>query len=299
MAARTRAARSTTTHRSASIRAGRIAGQTIVYAITLALAVVFSFPAFWVLSSSLKTVGEIYSYPPTLLPVVPMWSNYDEVLTKVPFLVWARNSAFITVLATTGTVVSASIVAYSFARFEYPGRNFMFVLTLSTMMLPVEVTLIPQFLIFNELGWVNTFKPLIIPAWFGGGAFSIFLLRQFFMSIPRELDDAAMIDGAGTFRVLFQILMPLCRPALATVAVISFIHEWDSFLVPLIYLNSKENFTLALGLRYFMQLGGSERQPTEHLLMAATVLIVLPVIILFFAAQRYFVRGIVMSGIKG
>ena len=287
------------TKRSGSAVATRTIGRALLYAFVLGLAVIFSFPAFWVLTSSLKTIGEIYAFPPTMLPAVPIWSNYAEVLNKVPFLVWARNSAFITVLATTGTVVSASVVAYSFARFEYPGRDFMFVLTLSTMMLPVEVTLIPQFLMFNELGWVNTFRPLIIPAWFGGGAFSIFLLRQFFMSIPRELDEAAVIDGAGTFRVLFQILMPLCRPALATVGVISFIHEWDAFLVPLIYLNSKENFTLALGLRYFMQLGGSEAQPQEHLLMAATVLIILPVIILFFSAQRYFVRGIVMSGIKG
>jgi ABC-type glycerol-3-phosphate transport system permease component len=285
--------------RASAARPTRLARRATLYLVTLALGLVFLFPGLWTLLSSLKTSGEIYSFPPTLLPADPQWSNYAEVVTRVPFLRWAWNSLVVALLATIGAVLSASIVAYSFARFEYPGRDLVFVVTLSTMMLPVEVTLIPQYLLFNRLDWLDSFKPLIVPAWLGGGAFYIFLLRQFLMTIPRELDDAAVIDGAGSFRVLWQILLPLCRPGLATAAVISFIHEWDAFLVPLIYLNSTTNFTLGLGLRYFVQLSGSEKEPQEHLLMAASSLVIAPLILLFFCAQRYFVRGIVMSGIKG
>ena len=172
-------------------------------------------------------------------------------------------------------------------------------LTISTMMLPVEVTLIPQYLMFNAIGWLNTFYPLIVPFWFGGGAFYIFLLRQFFMTIPRDLDAAAMIDGASSLRIFWQILLPLARPGLVAAAIVVFVAEWDSFLVPLIYLNSMDRFTLALGLRYFLQMVESDREPQDHLLMAATTLVILPTVTLFFVAQRYFVRGVVMSGIKG
>jgi multiple sugar transport system permease protein len=168
-------------------------------------------------------------------------------------------------------------------------------------MLPSQVTLIPQYILFYRLGWIDTFQPLWVPAWFGGGAFNIFLLRQFLMSLPRDLDEAARVDGAGTFRVFWAILLPLCKPALAALAVISFLASWDDFLGPLIYLNSNEKFTLALGLRFFQTARGTEQggAPTLHLLMAASVLAVVPPIILFFCAQRYFVRGIVLSGIKG
>ena len=166
------------------------------------------FPFFWTVSSSLKEPWELYTFPPTWLPAVPQWQNYARVLEKVPFLLWSWNSVYVVALSTIGTVLSASIVAYSFARFRYRGREAIFLITLGTLMLPAQVTLIPQFVLFHELGWINTLKPLWIPAWFGGGAFAIFLLRQFIMSLPRELDEAAIIDGASYPRIFWSIILP-------------------------------------------------------------------------------------------
>ncbi len=271
----------------------------LLYAILILLSAIFMFPFFWTVSSSLKAPFELMTFPPTWFPDVPQWQNYARVIEKVPFLTWTWNSIFVVTIATAGSVISASVVAYSFARFEYPGRDTIFVITLGTMMLPAQVTLIPQFILFNELGWINTLYPLWVPYLFGGGAFNIFLLRQFFRSLPRELDEAALIDGANYARILWTILLPLTKPALATVAVISFINHWNDFVNPLIYLNSPEKFTLALGLNYFKSVPESSGLPLQHLLMAASVMIIVPVLILFFAAQRYFVQGIVLSGIKG
>jgi multiple sugar transport system permease protein len=214
-------------------------------------------------------------------------------------MLWVWNSVQIVALATAGTVISASVVAYSFARFQYRWKNAIFLITLGTMMLPAQVTLIPQFVLFHKLGWVPSAKPLWIPAWFGGGAFNIFLLRQFIMSLPRDLDEAAIIDGASYPRVFVRIILPLCKPALATVTVLSFIGRWNSFLTPLIYLNRREQFTIAVGLNYFRNLPEEPGTPLQHLLMAASVLSIAPVLVLFFSAQRYFVRGIALSGIKG
>lgn len=274
-------------------------GIALLYLALALLALVFMFPFFWTLSSSLKAPFELMTFPPTWLPAEPQWANYSRVLEKVPFLRWAWNSIFVVTIATVGSVVSASAVAYSFARFDYRGRDTTFLITLGTMMLPAQVTLIPQFILFNELGWINTLYPLWVPYLFGGGAFNIFLLRQFIRSLPRELDEAALIDGAGYARIFWAVLMPLTKPALATVAIISFIAHWNDFVNPLIYLNSPEKFTLALGLNYFKSVPESSGLPLQHLLMAASVMVIAPVLILFFAAQRYFVQGIVLSGIKG
>ena len=271
----------------------------LVYGATVILALVFLLPFFWTISSSLKEVSELYVFPPSWLPVKVQWVNYLTVWQEAPFGRWLRNSTFVAILSVFGTALSASLVGYSFARFRYPARDAIFMITLSTMMLPVEVTLIPTYLLFNKLDWLDTYKPLIVPHWFGGGAFNIFLMRQFFLSIPRELDDAARMDGAGSFRIYWRILLPLCRPALATMAVISFIANWNSFMGPLIYLISTDKFTVAVGLRHFQTLAGGESEPTEHLLMAASVIVAAPCIVLFFLAQRYFVRGIVTTGIKG
>ena len=251
--------------------------------------------------SSLKTPVEMFAFPPPILPKVPQWENYLQVLTleRIRVLRWFGNSTLVVVLATMGTLVSASLVAYSFARFEYRGRDTLFFITLATMMVPAEVTLIPQFVLFFNLGWINTLYPLWVPYWFGGGGFAIFLMRQFFLSLPRDLDEAALIDGAGYFRIFWTILLPLCRPILATLAIITIIATWGDFLGPLIYLNSPEKFTISIGLHFFNgspEVGG---QPMEHLLMAACVLSMLPVIVIFFLGQRFFVQGIVMSGIKG
>jgi len=270
-----------------------------IYVTMVVLGMIFMFPFFWTVSSSLKAPFELMTFPPTWLPETPQWQNYARVIEKVPFLRWAWNSAFVVSISTLGSVISASIVAYSFARFNYPGRDAIFIITLGTMMLPAQVTLIPQFILFNELGWVNTLLPLWVPFLFGGGAFNIFLLRQFIRTLPRELDEAALIDGASYWRIFWSVLAPLTKPALATVAVISFIAHWNDFVNPLIYLNSPEKFTLALGLNYFKSVPESSGLPLEHLLMAGSVMVIIPVLILFFAAQRYFVEGIALSGIKG
>lgn len=271
----------------------------LLYLVAIGLSALFMFPFFWTVSSSLKSVEEISTFPPTWLPAAPQWGNYAQVYEMMPFLRWFYNSLFVVVLSTLGGILSASLVAYSFARFRYRGRDFIFLLTLGTMMLPAQVTLIPQFVLFHKLGWINTLYPLWVPHWFGGGAFAIFLIRQFIMGLPRELDEAALIDGASYFRIFWQILVPLCKPVLATIGVISFIASWNDFVNPLIYLQLPEKFTLAVGLNYFKDQPEMGGQTTQHLLMAASVMVIMPVILLFFVTQRYFVQGIVMSGLKG
>jgi len=280
-------------------RLGRRMERTFSYVLVLALSVVFSFPLVWSIGSSLKQIHEFYLYPPTWLPSVPQWHNYVEVFQAIPAARWLFNSAVVAVLAVPGTVLTSTIVGYSFARFKYPGRDIFFMMMLGTMMLPGQVTLIPQYVLFVKLGWIDTIRPLWVPSWFGGGAFSIFLMRQFILSLPRELDEAAEIDGAGELRILWAILVPLIKPAMATVGVISFIGHWEAFLEPLIYLNSRAKFTFPLGLQTFRALpdyGGVSRQ---DLMLAAGVILAAPCIALFFAAQRVFVRGVVLSGIKG
>jgi multiple sugar transport system permease protein len=272
--------------------AGTYAGLSLI-------GILFMFPFFWTVSSSLKTAAEVYVFPPLWLPATPQWRNYPSVFEIIPFTRWFLNSLVVVLLSTVGVLLSSAVVAYSFARFRYHGRDLLFLVTLATMMLPAEVTLIPQYLLFKELGWLNSIKPLWVPAWFGGYAFNIFLLRQFILALPRDMDEAAIVDGASYARVLVSILVPLMKPALATVAVINFIAAWNDFLGPLIYLNSPENFTLALGLRYFNVAPGQPGVPQNHLLMASVVMATAPCILLFFAAQRQFVQGIVMSGIKG
>ena len=233
------------------------------------------------------------------MPATLHFENYLRAWTKVPFLTFYVNSLIVTVLAVTGQVLSATLVAYGFSRFQFPLRNTLFMLVIATLIIPWEVTIVPSFLLYKWLGWLDTLKPLIVPWWFGGSPLYIFLLRQFFMTIPRDLDEAAEMDGANSFRVLWQILVPLCAPALTTVAIFGFLQHWNEFIQPLIFLNSPENFTVSLGLRLFQTTPNDPGEPKEHLLMAATVIATIPCILLFFAAQRFFVRGIVMSGIKG
>lgn len=262
------------------------------------------FPFIWAISSSGKSAAEIQSFPPLLFPTQPMFvENYLTLWTTVPFGHWLFNSAYIAVVAVVGVVASASLVAYSFTRFSYPGRDLLFALTLATMMLPFYVTLIPSFEIFHLLGWIDTYNPLIVPAWFGGGAFNIFLMRQFLLGIPTDLDEAAEIDGASSWAIFWRILMPLSKPALATMAILAFIGKWNDFLGPLIYLSTESKFTVVLGLQSFFQGSTIEQQaagpPKDNLLMAASVLAALPPILLFFATQRYFVQGIVTTGLKG
>jgi ABC-type glycerol-3-phosphate transport system permease component len=274
-------------------------GSILFYLGASVLAVLFIFPFFWAISSSLKTVSEINTFPPPLWPAVPQFKNFSEVFAREPYGLWVKNSLIVVVLSTVGALLSSSLVAYSFARFRYRGRDVLFVITLGTLMLPIQVTLIPQFILFHIMGLVNTLAPLWLPAWFGGGGFSIFLLRQFFMTIPRDLDEAATADGANPFQVYWSILLPLCKPALSALGILWFIGGWNDFLGPVIYLNTPDMFTVAIGLSAFEQVPGGGGQLFQHLLMAASVMAIIPPIFIFLAAQRYFVQGVVLTGIKG
>jgi len=258
--------------------------------------ILFLVPFFTAASMSLKSEAELNTTPAWTLPQHPTLDNFKEVLSNpnVSFVQCFWNTTTIAVLSTLGVIVSSSLVAYAFARLKFRGRDRLFIVMLSTMMLPGIVTMIPSYLLFAQLRWVNTFLPLIVPAWMGGGAFNIFLLRQFFMSVPRELDEAALIDGASHFTIWRKIIMPLSKTALATVGLFSFIYNWRDFLGPLLYLNDPAKQTLELGLQTF----NSAQQQKYHLLMAGSMLVMLPLILIFFLGQRFFVKGIVMSGIK-
>lgn len=253
-------------------------------------------PFFWLISSSLKAPHQIYVFPPQWVPDPLHWSNYVEVFQVVPIFRYLTNTLIITIFATTGVVLSSSLAAYSFARLRFRGRDLVFGAVLATLMLPFAATMIPVYLLFTNLGWVGTFLPLIVPAWFGG-PITIFLLRQFFRTIPMELEDAARIDGAGRPRIFLTIILPLARPALTVVTVLALLFNWNDFLAPLIYLQRRDLYTLALGLnalRFFE--GGLDY--THYVMVMATMMVV-PVIIMYFLAQRAFVEGIVLTGIKG
>jgi multiple sugar transport system permease protein len=274
-------------------------GRALLYLAAIAGAILFSIPFFWTVSSSLKPIQEIYLFPPTMWPENIRWQNYADVFTIAPFGRFIFNTVIVTGFAMFGQILSAAAVAFGFTRFRFPGRDMLFFIVLSTMMLPWQVTIVPTFLLFRYLGWINTLLPLIIPSYFGGGPFYIFLLRQFFMTIPRDLDEAAKIDGASSIRVFWNIMLPLSKPALATVAIFSFIEHWNEFFSALIYLNSTHNFTVSIGLRYFVSTPFESDEPREAILMAASLIVAAPCLLLFFAAQKYFVQGIITTGLKG
>ncbi len=282
----------------------RFSKTSLLYLVVIIGAVASMMPFFWTVVSSGKTITELYRYPPTFWPESSQFvANYREVWTVVPFGRWLLNTFNVTFWALIGGTLSSAIVAYGFSRFRFPGRDAFFFVTLATMMLPVEVTLIPTYLLFQKFGWIDTYYPLIVPAWFGGGAFNIFLMRQFMMSIPYDLDEAARLDGANSWQILWRIILPLARPALATLATLGFIGNWNNFLGPLIFLNTESKYTVAVGLRYLQSTfaGGSAvvSRPQDHLLMAAALMVALPCLILFFVGQKYFVQGIVTTGLKG
>jgi ABC-type glycerol-3-phosphate transport system permease component len=292
------------TMRTGSASFQRLTWRTLFYLLVIVGAVVSMVPFFWTVISSGKAINELYRYPPTFWPENPQFiENYREIWETFPFGRWFINSFYVTFMALLGTIISATVVAYGFARFRVPGREIFFGVTLATIMLPVEVTLIPTYLLFKEFGWIDTFHPLIIPAWFGGGAFNIFLMRQFILGIPYDLDEAAKLDGASSWRILWQVIVPLCKPAIATLATLGFITQWNNFLYPLIFLNSEEKYVVAVGLRYLQtavtQGSAVVSRPQDHLLMGAALMVALPCLILFFLGQRYFIQGIVTTGIKG
>ncbi|MCX7918328.1 MAG: carbohydrate ABC transporter permease [bacterium] len=270
-------------------------GKIIVITILCIGGILYLLPFLWMIRTSLMEYTQLNRLPMVWIPNPIRLDNYRQALTMMNFPVLLKNTLIITAFALTGQLISCSLVAFGFARLRFPGRELLFFVLLSTMMLPAMVTEIPRFILFTKLGWVDTFYPLTVPAYFGGSAFFIFLLRQFFRSIPIDLDEAARIDGCSSFRIYTQIIMPLSKPVLTTVVLFSFIWNWNDFWGPLIYLRSADKKTLALGLQVFQGLYQTE----YHYLMAATLVVLLPVIILFIAAQRYFVKGIVMTGIKG
>ena len=268
----------------------------LVYAMLVFGSAIYGFPFAWMVRSSVMTIDQFYEDPPPFFPLPPNWSSYTEVWETGPIVWWIANSAIVTALGVVLLTFVSAVVAFGFARTEYPIRDALFLLVISTMMLPEHVTIIPKVIIFRDLGWLDTLLPLTVPM-VGGSAFFIFILRQFFRTIPRELDDAASIDGASPVRVMFTIIFPLSKPAIATVAVFSFIGKWNEFFEPFIYLNTPERMTFAVGLRFFQ--AGMWEQPQLHLQMAVALIAVAPIIVVFFFAQQYFVRGITLTGIKG
>jgi multiple sugar transport system permease protein len=265
------------------------------YIVLSLIALSLALPLVWLVSTSLKTGAQTFVMPPIWIPNPFVWENYPEAFRAVPFGKYFWNTAQIVVFATLGTLFTASMAAYAFARLRFPWREQLFLLVLSTIMLPSIVTLIPTFIVFRWLKWINTLLPLIVPLWMGGGAFNIFLFRQFFMTIPYDLDEAARIDGASSYRIYWSVILPLSKPVVATIAVFSFIHHWNDFFQPLIYLQNPQKWTMAIGLLGFKDLYST----SWNLMMAASTAMLLPLLVLFFFAQRYFVGGIQMSGLAG
>jgi multiple sugar transport system permease protein len=272
----------------------RLAKTIASHAALILLGALFFLPFYWLVLTSLKSDAEVFKMPPVWVPERLLWENFGRSVTYIPFFLYLKNTLVICGLSVAGTVLSSSLVAYSFSRIRWPGRDALFGVLLATMMLPGQVTLIPVFAIFRALGWIDTIKPLVVPH-FLGSAFYIFMLRQFFLTIPLELSDAARIDGCSEWGIYQRVILPLARPALATVGLFTFINAWNDFLGPLIYLNDERKATLSLGLQQFVSQHGAE----WSLLMAASTLMTLPIILLFFFAQRTFIQGIALTGVKG
>ena len=269
--------------------------KSIIYIILLFISFVCLVPFYWMIRSSLMDMSQIFTMPPIWIPKPIKFSNYKEALTMLPSGRYFLNTLFVVVFTVLGTVITSSLCAYSFSRIEWKGRDTVFGILLTAMMIPFAVTLIPTFIGWQKLGVVNSYAPLIVPAWFGGGVFNVFLLRQFFRTIPKELDEAARIDGAGHFTIYSKIIIPLSKPSLIVVSLFSFMGSWNDFLGPLVYLNDGDKFTLSLGL---MQFQGMYSAQWQYMMAAATVVLV-PIVIIFFIGQKYFIEGISMSGMKG
>lgn len=267
------------------------------YALLAIGAFLMLFPLYWMVATSLKSLPATHLFPPLWFQIPPSWSNYPEMLNFQPFARYLANTLLIASAFVVGSVLSCSFVAYGFARLRFPGRDALFLVLIATMMIPFIVRLVPLFLMFQRLGWINTYWPLIVPGFFGT-PFFIFLMRQYFLTLPGDLAEAARLDGAGEIRIWWSIYLPLSGPALAAVAIFAFQDAWNDFLAPLVFINDTEKFTVALGLVNMMSPSGAS---TEYwnLLMAAATTAVLPMVALFVVAQRYFVSGVSFSGIRG
>jgi multiple sugar transport system permease protein len=272
----------------------RAVSRGILYLVLTVGALLCLLPIFWLVRSSLMTLVEVFKFPPLLWATHSRWDNFAAAMSTSPFFLYFRNTLIVVIPTVLATLVTSTLSAYGFARFRFPLRGFWFAMVLGAIILPPAVVLIPQFIMWSRVHLVNTFFPLIVPFWFGGGAFNVFLLRQFFLTIPRDFDDAARIDGANYFRILSRILLPFIQPALIAVGLFQFFFQWNDFFGPLIYLNSPSTYTLALGLQHFI--GSYSTQ--WNILMAATVIVIVPPIVVFFVGQRYFVEGVTLTGIK-
>lgn len=281
-------------HQAPQMITGARLWRWFTFALLVVIAIAMLLPFAWLVSSSLKTQNNVFQYPPQWIPNPMQFQNYIDALTYKPFGIYLKNTLIIVTLNVIAVVFTSSLCGYGFARIRFRGRDFWFGVVVATILLPNVVLLVPQFIIFTHLGWVDTFLPLVVPLFFGGGAFNIFLLRQFFRTIPEELADAARIDGCSEFGIYWRIMLPLSRPALITVGLLTFLMSWNDLLNPIIYLRTPDNFTLAVGLALFR----SVLNTRWELLMAASTATILPIILIFFIAQRYFIRGIVMTGLK-
>jgi len=264
------------------------------YAVLISVAALLILPLYWMLATSLKTPRSTFMLPPEWIPSTLEWRNFTQVFEEVPFGRFLLNTLLLVVLNIIGELFAVTLVAYGFARLRFPGRSFLFLVMLSTLMIPYHVTLVPRFILFSKLGWVDTYLPLFVPA-FTGSSFLIFLVRQYMMSIPLELDEAAYIDGASRFGVFWRIIVPLSKPALVLVVVFTFVGVWNDFLQPLIYLNDPQKFTVSLGLSFFQ----GARETNWNLLMAGSLMATIPPLLLFFFAQRQLIGGIAIEGLKG
>ncbi|MBO0701573.1 MAG: carbohydrate ABC transporter permease [Candidatus Dormibacteraeota bacterium] len=289
--------RAVTGRRRRRLRAATLLGKPLTYVLLTLLALIAVVPFFWMVSTSLKTPLEASTYPPSIWPSSPQWHDFADVFNAAPFLTFFRNTVFYSLCVTVGQLVFCSTAAFAFARLRFPARNLLFVLYLATLMVPTLVTLVPSFILMKWFGWLNTIWAMTIPGMLGG-AFGTFLLRQFMLGIPKELDEAAILEGASLFRVYWQIVLPLVRSPLVVLAVLTIMTVWNDFAWPLVMLNSNNVTTLTLGLAVFAT-GGTEEYVNVPLAMAAATMVVAPLILIFIVAQRYFIRGFALSGFGG
>ena len=278
-------------------------GRALTYVTLTVVAIIYVLPFWWMAITAVKELNETFRYPPTLFPQTFTLAAFRLAWDYWSWPLYLGNTLFIMTTSLIGIVLTSTLCAYGFARLRFRGRDLVFMLMLSSLMLPSQVTLIPAYIFFHKLKWLNTFKPLIIPAWFGGGAFNIFLMRQFFRSIPEELIDAARMDGCSRLGIWWRIMLPLSKPALTAITVFTVQATWNDFFGPLIFLNSRDKLTLALALQMFQQTAQAAQGYADVGLypatMAASTVVTLPIIVLFIVAQKYFVEGIQMTGLKG
>lgn len=270
-------------------------GKVFIYLFLIVGAVVCLFPFYWMLRSSFMDLGQIFVLPPIMIPDPFVTTNYPDALEVMPYLKYLMNTLIVVISNVGGSILSASICAFSFSRLRWPGRDKVFMLILTSLMMPSIVTMIPTFVMWSKLGFTNSLIPLTVPIWFGGSVYNVFLFRQFFLGIPRELDEAAYVDGASFFTVYWRIIMPLSKSTITVVGIFAFLNSWNDFMGPLIYLNEESKYTLSLGLQLFQGTYGAQ----WHLLMAASMLVLLPAVIVFFLGQRHILDGIATTGIKG